>query len=334
MISSAVKNLFDFWLADWEADAISSAIVVYDRDLCRRIAADISKGLDSLHVQHRLIDFHQNPRQAHFVAQQYSDDESVVVCLAYVLDYRRMHADKKYRSNIQVLESFDSWNLMNLKVLADVTDSNFEAFLSVSRSELRCLSDSISQRLMAGESFTVDHNQEQIRVQPGLSGWYLNDGGPNDYLLPCGEVSTAPLSVDGKLNFSGTILGTIPFGFKYGRVKPGELELNFSLGQIMSVAGSNNALVADLEGILSLVPALAKVGEASISFNPAISALNGLGYQWEEKYRGFHFGLGAELVENIESTALRQCDHHVDFVMDDCAITVGDDTLFADGVFT
>jgi hypothetical protein len=65
----------------------------------------------------------------------------------------------------------------------------------------------------------------------------------------------------------------------------------------------------------------------------AIKQLAGVGYQWEERYPGFHFGLGAELTENIDSTLDRECDHRLDFVLDNCDIYADNVPIFIERKF-
>jgi hypothetical protein len=158
-------------------------------------------------------------------------------------------------------------------------------------------------------------------------------GNPGDHVLPAGEVAARPLSVDGRVDFNGTVMGTIPFGFKYGLIAPGGLVLDFHGGVLANVTGTNTALIRDLEKVINRFPAITCVGETALSINMGITALAGIGYQWEERYPGFHLGMGGEISENLSSLAERSCPHHIDFVLAAPTIMAANETLFANHQF-
>ena len=70
--------------------------------------------------------------------------------------------------------------------------------------------------------------------------------------------------VNGRVSFRGWIIGTIPFGQKYGRVCEGQLSLTFEKGRIALVSGSATELVRDLSATLARSPGLREVNEFAI----------------------------------------------------------------------
>jgi hypothetical protein len=83
------------------------------------------------------------------------------------------------------------------------------------------------------------------------------------------------------------ILGTIPFGFKYGKIHKGELVLEFQKGEIVFVSSSNQNLVEDIQKIFSKLPVIKKASETSISFNMAIKQLAASGISGKSSIRDF-----------------------------------------------
>lgn len=281
-------------------------------------------------LQATLLDFISETQSVRRVAIDYRNDAAAAACLVYLLDYGRVWRDSEYRSRIQSLGAFDYWDRSRLRLLADVPLSLFDSAFALPKSQLvefghRLLASLATAELLEVTDSRGTHLSVSLRCP---AGWYANVGNPADHILPCGELSARPAAVDGRVCFVGTILGTLPFGFKYGLIQRGDLILDFRNGLLTSVGGNNRMLVRDLEMVISRCPGITRVGETSLSFNSGIGSLSGVGYQWEERFPGFHFALGAELTENLEDLAERECLHHLDFVFADCVLTANRRTIF------
>ena len=223
------------------------------------------------------------------------------------------------------LEYFDDWDRTRIRLLADVPDFLFDEIFSTSRTDLQRLASRLHAKVRVAEKLVIQGPGTNLEVR--VTEWYANDGKPEDHILPCGELAGIPTSIEGQVTVDGTMLGTIPFGFKYGRIRQGDLILEFKV-HVVGVSGAHRALVHDLEGIFARLPALRRIGEAAISFNTGIEHLPGIGYQWEEKYPGFHFGMGAELSENLTTLSERVCNHHLDVILDDVSIHADQTPIF------
>lgn len=326
-----VGNFLEFWTGHLHDAELSHVYIVHcggDHEiLAKRIAARIT-------LPYTLVDFVLEPEVTREIAIQHRGDTHVAACLVYLLDYGRIAADDYYRRLVKNLGYFDDWHISRVRLLADVPDFLFDDFFTLSRSDLQDIGGRLVSMIQPASVINVRNRKgELLQISVKDQPWYSMDGKPSDHILPTGELATIPKSVDGKISFEGTILGTIPFGFKYGRISKDELVLEFKKRILVGVSGSNSALVNDLQTILAALPALRRIGETAISFNTGITSLPGIGFQWEEKFPGFHFALGAELSENLESLSIRECDHHLDFIFADCSIYIDENPLFLNGKF-
>lgn len=142
--------------------------------------------------------------------------------------------------------------------------------------------------------------------------------------LPPGEVATFPASVNGSVQFTGALLGTIPIGRKHGYVSE-PVTLTIEASRVVEIRAADDALRRDLEFCLRHAPFADHVCEIGLGTHPAIRSLVGLNYTFEEKHYGFHMGFGASLAQqNVE----RVTDHHLDLLFDRCVVEVGGEILF------
>lgn len=146
-----------------------------------------------------------------------------------------------------------------------------------------------------------------------------------DYILPSGEVSCLPQSVDGQLEVEGWIVGTIPFGLKYGHIRRGDLLLGFDGGQVSTVTGRHTELCRDLDNAFARLPGLRSVGELGIGQSMAVARaamLHEMGCHWHERHFGVHLGLGVELPETADPERGGTA-HHLDIVLARGSLTAG-----------
>lgn len=318
--NQSVLNFLDYWIGHLDWARLEHLYLIHCgggfEHLATRISEEIKPPLSCT-----LLNFVAEPEIVKAIAIEHRNSTNVAACLVYLLDYARVASDYSYRNLIKNLGAFDYWDIERIRLLADVPDTLFDGFFQEPKSKLQELAGRLIQKVQDASTIVVKNdNGTHLVVSVERGAWYSIDGKPSDHILPCGEISTIPITVNGVVSFEGTILGTIPFGFKYGKIRRGNLILEFEDGEVQRVSGNHWKLVQDVRNIFAKLPGLKRIGETSISFNTAIRELAGVGYQWEEKYPGFHFGLGAELSENLTDLSERHCDHHVDFVLEDSSI--------------
>lgn len=221
------------------------------------------------------------------------------------------------------LDVFIYWPQSRVRLCFDVTDNNFHQLFSETPEQVseRC----VRLRNRVAETGALiyssgDDTDERLKINCAGSEWsaYTGFGQTFDYVLPSGEVSCLPQSVDGVLQVQGWIVGTIPFGVKYGRIEKGDLELRFEGRKIVGVSGMNKNLCTDFEGALSNAPRLQIVSEAGIGQSLGVSkaaANHKVGYSWHERHFGLHLGLGAELPKEDMSNNSQTSGHHLDIVL-------------------
>jgi hypothetical protein len=321
------QNFLEFWLG--HLDAVDNAFLVHCGGNHGALAQRI---MESMEVRCTCLNFLTEPERVKSIAIEHRDRSDSTVCLVYLLDYARLASDGEYRRLVTNLEYFDDWDRTRIRLLADVPDFLFESIFRSSRDDLQRFARMLHDKVRNARQIVVRGRGTHLEVRVGE--WYANDGKPHDHILPCGELAGIPASIEGCVTVDGTLLGTIPFGFKYGRIKPGDLILEFRDRHVHAHSGANKELVADFETLFAALPTLRRIGEAAISFNTSIDYLPGIGFQWEEKFPGFHFGMGAELSENLTTLQERQCDHHIDVILDDVSIHADSAVIFEARKFT
>jgi hypothetical protein len=233
-----------------------------------------------------------------------------------VNDGRARTAEIEYS---RALMSFARWPCSRVKLCFDVWDDNFPTLFAEPPLAVKGRCRSIRMRLeTAGRlSYREDPHSSGLALDCAESRWVEYSGTEEyDYLLPSGEVACLPRSVAGVVDFDGWIIGTVPFGLKYGRIRKGDLRIEFADGQISRVSGRSARLCADLDLVLGNVPGLRAVAEVGIGQSRAVTRavrLHEAAYQWHERHFGLHLGLGAELAETLDSGE-RATGHHLDLV--------------------
>jgi hypothetical protein len=228
------------------------------------------------------------------------------------------------------LRRFDGWPQSRTKLCFDVADYNFADLFAESEGALtrRCCE---FRELVSGISsltYSAPDNVSSCTLSPG-SEWIVYSGiQPFDYILPGGEVGCSPSSVDGALLVDGWIVGSIPFGQKYGRIRAGDLLIHLKNGWIVDIEGANSRLCRDLDALFTHIPNINHIGEIGVgqSVGAARAAqYHSVGYQWHERHLGLHLGLGAELPET-SALELRHTDYHLDVVLAKGSLVAPDGT--------
>jgi hypothetical protein len=239
--------------------------------------------------------------------------------LEFAMRYPPIYEDGQ-NPGAEGLDAFSSWPQNRVKLCFDVTDKNFSILFSEAPSGVADRCYKLRERLVGESTLSYDPGTgEPVAIDCAESEWIAYTGFErfSDYLLPSGEVACHPRSVNGWLPVQGWIIGTLPFGVKYGRIEEGELRLLIERGKIARVSGTNLKLCADFEDALAACPSLQRVSEAGVGQSLAArnaASRHKLGYFWHERHFGQHFGLGAELpVEG--SKRRRSGGHHLDLVL-------------------
>jgi leucyl aminopeptidase (aminopeptidase T) len=233
-----------------------------------------------------------------------------------VNDGGHQHTEVEYAN---ALMSFAQWPRSRIKLCFDVWDTNFPILFAESAHALKERCHAIRTRLDTTDvlSYNVERDRSRLTLDCGGSKWVEYNGIEEfDYLLPSGEVACLPTSVTGTADLDGWIIGTVPFGLKYGRIHRGDLRITFTKRVITRISGRNTELCADLNMALERVPGLRSVAEVGIGQSRAVARavhLHEAAYQWHERHLGLHLGLGAELAETFDANE-RSTGHHLDLV--------------------
>lgn len=231
-----------------------------------------------------------------------------------VTDGRFDHGGIDYRDAVR---PFASWPSSRVRLCFDVWDDVFPLLFAERREDLVAWCGEVAGRVAGARSFAYD-GAGAGALAWSAGPWVRCDGATDaDYLLPVGEIACRPTGLDGDLDVDGWVIGSIPFGLKYGRVRRGSLRLRFAGGEVVSVGGDHAGLCADVEMVMERVPQLRLVSEVGIGQSRAATAASEVvpaGMQWHERRVGLHVGLGAELPDTVDERA-HLTSHHLDLVL-------------------
>jgi leucyl aminopeptidase (aminopeptidase T) len=255
---------------------------------------------------------------------------------AGLLDFALANAEVRYDGRyLAGLRQFATWPAKRCRLCIDVWDLNFASLFAEPPGDVTRRCQAMAARLRGKDRLTyrAQAGKSQLDFACAASEWVVYSAAEDyDTTLPSGEVACLPQSVDGDAELDGWIVGTIPFGPKYGRIGNGDLGISFRHGEVVALHGGHHELRADLERILDRDPGLRSVGELGIGQSLAVRASQDLhqrGCLWHEKITGLHLGLGAELAQTsaIED---RRTGHHVDLVFAHGTLTAGPDDVLLD----
>lgn len=283
-----------------------------------RVHGTIIKGLLERIDCSVLLDVANDPESVSSFSQENIDDDRVGV-LGFLINHRTFDAGYSTAQS-DALARYNKWRLSKMKMCFEVWDANFCTLFAECSHDLRtrCLAmrDRVSTQArlrycLAGSQPNDFHMDCEGAV------WIAETGfDDDDYMLPSGEVATCPRSVEGTLSPVGWIIGSVPFGAKYGLISAGDIVLEFLGGRIVRVSGNDVSLCADFEAVLSKAPALSNVSECAIGMSRAVSRAamtHTTGHFWHERHFGFHVGLGARLPQTPHPT-IKSVGHHLDIV--------------------
>jgi len=230
------------------------------------------------------------------------------------------------------LLEFSYWPCHRVKLCLDIWDENFPLLFAENPLKLRERCYKISERLKREPLLECQHGSplSNSLFLSCPASWTIYSGFEEfDYILPTGETACLPQDANGVIALGGWIIGTIPFGLKYGRVEHGDLVLHLKNCQVQKVTGNNSSLCADFETALLKLPGLRSVVEVGVGQSLAVkqAARNqAVGCLWHERHFGVHLGLGAELPETFDADQ-RVTSHHIDLVMETGVLRGSNDVL-------
>jgi hypothetical protein len=213
------------------------------------------------------------------------------------------------------LMRFALWPPERVRLCFDVTDQTFPLLFSESPHAVRDRGEAIAKIAPEDKTFIVRNGQSKLSFTRGAS-WNAYTGLElESYVLPSGELECVPDDMEGTLLVDGWIVGTIPFGVKYGRIRSGDLELAFKGNALVRISGNRSDLVRDFEDAVLSCPELATVHEVGIGISmgaTVAASIPEVGCIWHERQVGVHFGLGAAVSGEREE---RKARHHVDIML-------------------
>lgn len=310
------KHAVDKFL-EYLPGAIESWIVLANAGLHN----DILRSLQHrLHIEETLILGQVSQARVRSAATAYSYRNDVGL-LDFLLAGAHHHYSGRYADAVG---RFSAWPAHRVRLCLDVWDANFAALFAEGPSDITPRCQALAAQLADKIHLTYrGRNASNLGLDCSGAAWTVYTGVQDyDYNLPTGEVACLPRSVEGQVDVQGWIVGTVPLGLKYGRIRDGDLTLTFSSGVVTSVSGGRRELCGDMERLVDEVPGLNKVGELGFGQSFAVEAardLHSAAYLWHEKHFGMHLGLGAELAETFD-VGDRVTGHHVDIVLAEGAV--------------
>lgn len=305
----ALKNFLCYLPA-----TVDEWLIFYDSRFTKEIARRVA---DAVRVR-EVVDLRQTSAAHIRVLDETCFPSPHIGALFFSLFQAAENHSSEYLAAFQRLNVFDTWPSSRSRIVDEITDETFDVIFQTSPDSLRdeCLEMLERCRQSDRARFSAAAGSLDIRYDT-KSGVPYTGFESYEFNIPSGEVAFHPIDINGRISFCGWIIGSIPFGQKYGRISDNQLTFTFENGRITEVSGSAAELLRDLEVTFSRSPALLEVKEFGIGLNTAASALarrHTVGLQWMEKCRGLHLGLGAELTEHISDHRVRRTHHHLDLV--------------------
>ncbi len=139
--------------------------------------------------------------------------------------------------------------------------------------------------------------------------------------LPEGEIFTAPAWVNGRLVTN--LLGDW-FSEKYGNFnEPLSFDVVDSIIQMDTLKCENRTLRGEIERYLSAYPCSARASEFALPTNPLLMRLPTIGNLLQDEKARVHIAFGDPYPD--ETGATWSCNTHVDMLLEQCNVIVGND---------
>ena len=275
-----------------------------------------------------LLDLRAGPQAVREFAREHIHDDRVGA-LEFLLNQPAFDLGYSPALNAAIGE-FDRWRTRKLKLAFEVWDGNFESLFSEQSHDLRARCVDMHARISAQKQLSCSAaggDSDRLDIQCHDVVWITQTGFESyDYILPTGEVATCPNSLEGTVSLGGWLIGTLPFGAKYGRVPPGGIVLRFVQGQIAGVTGTHHELCRDFEAVLARFPTLRHASEVGVGMSHAVASAaraHAAGHLWHERHVGCHIGLGARIPQTPHPELL-PTGPHLDLVLEHGALHAAD----------
>jgi hypothetical protein len=167
----------------------------------------------------------------------------------------------------------------------------------------------------------------EVGLDP-LAPWTNTYGEPADGypgILPPAEVNTRSAGVNGTLVVDGAIGSNIGWPLDV-RLRRNPITLRIAGGKVVELE-CRNTIVRDLVEELLGVPGCNEVVEIGIGTNDGIRGFLATDTVLNERVASFHLGMG-----NTDETD-QAGNLHIDFILDDCCIRMGEEIVLESGRF-
>jgi leucyl aminopeptidase (aminopeptidase T) len=211
----------------------------------------------------------------------------------------------------------------------------FEQSFHVSKRTLRDLNAAVIQFARSSQTLRVTSAVgTDLRIDlDHSSGWTTSFGhfdGRFPGVLPPGEINTYADAVSGVLVVDGAINSSLPFRGDPRLGLQRRITLELRGGEVIGWSSTDTKLSMVLRSFFD-VPNSRRVGEIGIGTNVGMSEYVGFVSHINERWPGFHLGLGTPT--RPMSEVGWTCPFHMDFILRDCELYFDDTVVFQDGRF-
>ncbi len=177
----------------------------------------------------------------------------------------------------------------------------------------------IQQGINASSIRITDNNGSNIIAEITHAKWTNLDGCNHRSTLLPSEISTFSPTLNGEIYFTGALQSQIPFGIKFGLItEANQIKIKIVNSVVTDITSCCTALDKALKDYVAYNKANSQVVELGIGTNTGIISLVGCGAPFEERYPGFHLGIGGS-VKNSQ---------HIDFIFDQSTIYFDQNVIF------
>ena len=180
---------------------------------------------------------------------------------------------------------------------------------------------------IAKQSSTIsitDNNGSYISALVEHAKWTDLNGFNHQTTLMPSEITTYSSSLTGEIYFTGSLQSQLPIGIKFGLInEQNKIKIKIVNSMITNISSLNQQLDTELNDYLEYSEVNKQVIELGIGTNTGITALVGRSAPFEERYPGFHLGIGGSIPGS----------QHIDFIFDNSTIKFDENIIFTQRKF-
>lgn len=170
----------------------------------------------------------------------------------------------------------------------------------------------------------TDNNGSYISAPIERAKWTDLNGFNHQTTLMPSEITTFSESLNGEINFTGSLQSQLPIGIKFGLInEQNKISIKIVNSIVTEISSLNKQLDIELNNYLKHSKANQQVIELGIGTNTGITSLVGRSAPFEERYPGFHLGIGGSIPGS----------QHIDFVFNNSMIKLDKTTVFSEQKF-